>query len=846
MNVHWATGNLQVRVNRPFAGGRATLPVALSCALVADLPITAHQDRILAALGRPSPLIVAAPTGSGKSTQLPIWAHATTQRPVLVIEPRRVACRALAEWVAQQRNVALGDEVGYRVRFDDRSSAKTQILFVTPGVALNLLADGHAGKFGIVIVDEFHERGWEVDLAVALLRVEAHASTGPKLVVCSATLDLEPLGQSLGAEVIEAPGRSFPVEIAYDGPPSPTPVDLAPRVRHAVLRALAASPGDVLVFLPGKAEIDACADALSEVTTVAIHGGIPPRTLTRAFAASPNKRVFLATNVAETSLTLPGITAVIDSGLARMRVHQAGHSVLALLPIARASMDQRTGRAGRVAPGRCWRLWSAAFEPEPTAPPEIERIELDDVLLRAVTCGVAGPAVAALPWVTPPPAFALEAAQGRLQRQGTLDATGHPTPRGRAQAALPISSLAASLLADAPAPLRGLLADLCALIELDRDLLRPGSPSPREDLARLELFAEARDEVGVQWLALRHGSVETHGLHSSAWDEARRLADSLRRSVNARAAADDRSAARWSDALWHHLGTRAPQIAVIRRERGRDRPGPGAAASPWANGDTEFMLRDVPIPSRPPEDQPPPARAGFLLRPHWLGRGRGAQGVGRLLLTCPATALETARLGDTVIGAPTVRGRQVVAPVERRFAGVVLSLTERALQGRELCEAVATLLLRGSLRRGWGATVLERLHQWHVAAAWAQISNLIAWPPAPADPSAFLAERLESLGVETLADVDLLGPTDLLPDVAALGLERGLGERELAALQSDFPAEWTFPGGRCRCVLDPERRRVVLSPIRLEGKGDPPPQYLPRFRGLAVDFVKASRHVRLR
>ncbi len=542
-----------------------------------ELPVEAARPDFERALGTGRPVVLVAPTGSGKSTRLPGWLADAGPGPVVVVEPRRVACRALAGYVARLRGSTLGAEVGYRVRFDDRSGEQTQILFVTPGVALNLLAA--QAPVGALLVDEFHERSWEVDLVVALARRGRAGPGGVPLVLCSATLDAASLVERLDAELVRAEGRSFPVDIEYRGEGGPSAEDLEWRVRDAVLELCRrGAEGDVLVFLPGKGEIERCRrelrDAGLDAELIPVHGGISPDKLVRAFEREGDgvRRVYLATNVAETSLTLPGVRVVVDSGLARSRVHQAGRSVLALTSISRASMDQRAGRAGRVAAGRCLRLWSGAHAPSETTPPEISRVELDDLVLRAAGCGLEGAALDAAPWVTPPPAFALERARGQLRRAGAIDEEGRVTARGREQASLPVSPDSARILASAPSALLADLADLVALLEVGRDLLAVGEPGSRVDDARADLFAEARDEVEVQLAALRAGDERRHGLHRARLEEARRLAAALRERLGAAPFPRGRQppgpkglASR--EAVVEHLLARWPEAAFVRRAR---------------------------------------------------------------------------------------------------------------------------------------------------------------------------------------------------------------------------------------------------------------------------------------
>lgn len=816
------------------------------------LPVDEARPLVERALEGDAPVVVAAPTGSGKSTRIPGWLAEAMPDRVLVVEPRRVACRALATWVAAQRGGALGAEVGYRVRFDDRSGPDTRILFVTPGVALNMLGERGTDGLAVVMVDEFHERSWEIDLVVTLTRRARARGSHTRLLLCSATLDTEALVERLGATRVEAEGRRFPVEIEHRGQGLPSPRDLDARVATAVDETLHHGPaGDVLVFLPGKGEIERCARALAgrPITACPVHGGLPPEVLTRAFARAPGRRVFLATNVAETSLTLPGVTTVIDSGLVRRRQHQAGRSVLALVPISRASMDQRAGRAGRVAPGRCLRLWGARFEPELATPPEIERVELDDLVVRAAACGLPAHELADAPWVDPPPEFALRVALERLRASGTFDDEGRLTALGRARARLPVSPFSARILVDPPPALAGTVADLVALVELGRDLVLPGAFGDEVDLARRECFGEALDEVEVQLRALRSGRARRDGLHGGALAEARALAKSLRAAVGARR--DDGALAR--DALVEHLLTRVPEAAFVPRprtgKRERGRPGraeKGPSAVPWANGELEVLVRPTWIPGLTADEQPRPPEAGLLLDLEWLGQGRGAQGRGRMLLRCQREQLHAAGVGELQLGPAVLErtdgGRVVVADVEHRYAGVVIHREREPLRGMALCEGIAGLVLQGRLLKGLGESLEDDLHLWVLVEQEGE-GPVVEVPAA----RTFLAQRLRTLGLAELAELGLLEPDDLRPDVEARALARGIGPRALRALRDDFPRRFAYEGNVYACHVELAARRVTLEAKTVKrGGGEPPVRVLPRFRGFAVEYVKASRRLRLR
>jgi len=366
--------------------------------------------------------VVTAPTGSGKSTMVPRWA--TARGRVLVVEPRRVACRALASRVAELDGVPLGSsEVGYRVRDEDRARRDTRLLFVTPGVALRMIAQDGLAPFDVLVLDELHERRLDVDLLLALALDRFRG----RLVAMSATLDGPRVAQHLGGAHIHAPGRLHPVTVHHvpgegriGGTLLPDVRGLEARLAQALGRA-AQDPGDVLVFLPGKAEIAAAlpvAQRAGDYEALPLHGGLSLDQQARVFRPTRRRKVILSTNVAETSLTIPGVGVVIDSGLVRRTQYHRGRGFLTLTPVALDAAEQRAGRAGRTAPGVCYRLWDRAAQLAPRTPPEVARESLVPLLLGAAACD-ARPED--LRWLDPPPAHAVEAARRDLFDLGPLD-----------------------------------------------------------------------------------------------------------------------------------------------------------------------------------------------------------------------------------------------------------------------------------------------------------------------------------------------------------------------------------------------------------------------------------------
>jgi ATP-dependent helicase HrpB len=823
-----------------------------------QLPIDEIEEDVRAAVGRSRPLIVTAPTGSGKSTRLPVWLEDEAERGVLVIEPRRVACRALAEFVAKNRGEKVGGAVGYTVRFDDRSGDDTRIRFVTPGIALNMLGGEDAFGYDYVVLDEFHERGWQVDLAAMILRQEMEE----RLVFTSATLEVTPLAKRLEATVLEAGGRTYPVDVEHlTDVQLPTSKALADRVARGVKKALEETDGDVLVFLPGKREISESEQAVrskcSGVRTVQVHGGLPARELSKALEPRGNgpRRVFLATNVAETSLTLPDVRAVVDSGLVRMQIHRGGRTALALVPVSQASMDQRAGRAGRVAPGICYRLWDERWKPSAVTPPEVERIELDDAVLAAARAGIPVDQLDDAPWVTPPPEFAVEHAIEHLRQAGIVDDDHELTDYGGRLGELPVSVYEARILHDPPDELRATVADVVAIMQARGSLLLSTS-SDKAKQSRRELLESCRSEVDEALVVLRRGDVRRHALHGSGLREARKAARRFRALLGCDVTdpRGDDSDLPSSDDLARHILSRVPEAAYVLRDRARGRRAFGRG-EPWSNGDVE--LRVYPWEPHDPDrrDRKKLPDAGAILEQFWIGddKGYGVNGVGRMLLPCSRNVLVDLELGDVDIADVHVHSGRVMATVHRELAGVVIEERERELRGRELCKAAAPLILEGRLMKKTEAAeqIADAFHLWRILAGWRETDATAHWDltevqatPVP-EPAEWLAERLAELGLDRTDELALLEADDVTPDLVELS---GLPSWDLDSLREDFPRTWENQGGVYRCEVRPSARTVLLLPAnKAAGRlQEPGRRVVPRFRGFKVVYKKASREVVIR
>jgi ATP-dependent helicase HrpB len=421
------------------------------------LPIDEVLPDVVARLRAGANLVLSAPPGAGKTTRVPphlLAAGLADGGKIVVLQPRRVAARATAARIASEHGWRLGDEVGYQVRFENRTGPKTRIEIITEGILLRrLLDDPFLPDVAIVVFDEFHERSLASDLALAMVR-QVQSSVRPELriVVMSATLDAQPVGAYLGdCPIVTSFGRTFPVEIRYHATLDRRP--LAVSVAEGVEQMLDRTAGDCLVFLPGVGEIRQCEKQLApsadrrDIRLLHLYGDLPAEQQDAVLARSPRRKVILATNVAQTSLTIDGVTAVVDSGLARtLRFDErTGLDRLELAPIAKASADQRAGRAGRTQPGTCLRLWpEAAQRIRPDFElPEIERVDLSGAVLQ-VLCWIE-PDVATFPWFERPPEAALDRAVRLLRQLSAADDRGI-TPLGRQIAALPVQPRLGRLL----------------------------------------------------------------------------------------------------------------------------------------------------------------------------------------------------------------------------------------------------------------------------------------------------------------------------------------------------------------------------------------------------------------
>ncbi|HUP61093.1 MAG TPA: ATP-dependent helicase C-terminal domain-containing protein [Thermoanaerobaculia bacterium] len=437
------------------------------------LPVDAHLDAIVALVRTEKRAVVIAPPGAGKTTRIPP-ALATSIGRTILLQPRRVAARALARRIAAERNWTLGEEIGWQIRFERRFRARTSLLVATEGIlTARLQSDPLLSDFAVVVLDEFHERSIHADLALALVKQAAAARDDLAVVVMSATMDAAPVARFLGAQVIAIDARNHPIELRY----APN-VTMAQAVREVAKTAA----GHILCFLPGAREIEGVRTQLAGMNVLPLHGSLDVDAQERALAPSGERKIILATNVAETSLTVEGVTDVIDSGLQKVLRFDPETAVdhLETEQISRDSADQRAGRAGRTGPGRATRLWDERMILRPHREPDVRRVDLASPVLDILAWG--GDPLT-FEWFERPPEHRIEAAVELLRRIRAVEDELHR---------FPIHPRLARVLHDAgEAGVR-----VCALLSEDVRSIGSGdalalADSPRLDHAARELWSAA-------------------------------------------------------------------------------------------------------------------------------------------------------------------------------------------------------------------------------------------------------------------------------------------------------------------------------------------------------------------
>ncbi|MGR5445598.1 helicase-related protein [Vibrio jasicida] len=758
-------------------------------------------------------LVVEAETGSGKSTRLPLWA--ANHGRVLVIEPRRIACTSLAEFLAEQSGQPLGKQIGYAIKLHAHYDEKTKVVFVTPGVALRWFAEDKLASFDIVMVDEFHERRWDIDLLTAILKQEKQH----RLIVTSATLEGEKLANYLDAKRLRSEGRCFPVTVTHRSMDSrylPNKKGCENDVVRTVKEALEDEEGDILVFLPGRKEITQCAQMLQsidDVMVVKLHASVSDEERHRALTVQKQRKVVLATNVAETSLTIPNIRVVIDSGLERRTVQRNGRTALTLSNISKASAAQRMGRAGRVAEGACIRLFGEHAPLELVTPPELHREELVEPMLAAACCGYR---LSELSFLDSVPEKSLNSALQTLQGMAAIDEQGDITEHGKKVYPLPIDALFADLVTRIQTKSeREAMIDLAAALSVPAQLYQLQGGEFAEALAQEEPFG---CDASLMIRLVRGEQLPGINLDASVLEEAQGLAKQMREVFEL---PDLEVASRYKrDELTKAIATLHPELVFVRRERRRDALG---------NGLMEMMVGRN---SRFPEK----SEAALVLDSHSVpGRGvKQTLNLASVMLPVSLNLLRELELGEWQQGETNYEEEAPRATMHLVYAGRTICTEYQALEGEVAVQSIVEMIEDETLLPGFAPLRKQQIQHW-------KIYNALGLNPEPIEKTEldglsfakWLVEQLETLGVESVEDIELFVADDIPFE--------GIPEWEYDDFVERYPLKLVL----AELKLDVEYfvSRKLVQVIYAEGgrKGDPKRWELPRWSGWKVQYKKASR-----
>ncbi|EKO3810072.1 ATP-dependent RNA helicase [Vibrio harveyi] len=758
-------------------------------------------------------LVVEAETGSGKSTRLPLWS--ANHGRVLVIEPRRIACTSLAEFLADQSGQPLGKQIGYAIKLHAHYDENTKVVFVTPGVALRWFAEDKLASFDIVMVDEFHERRWDIDLLTAILKQEKRH----RLIVTSATLEGEKLANYLDAKRLRSEGRCFPVTVTHrslDSRYLPNKKGCENDVVRTVKEALEDEEGDILVFLPGRKEITQCAQMLqniNDVMIVKLHASVSDEERHHALTVQNQRKVVLATNVAETSLTIPNIRVVIDSGLERRTVQRNGRTALTLTHISKASAAQRMGRAGRVAEGACIRLFGEHAPLELVTPPELHREELVEPMLAAACCGYR---LSELQFLDALPEKSLLSASQTLRGMEAIDQQGDVTEHGKKVYPLPIDALFADLVTRMQTKSeKEAMIDLAAALSVPAQLHQLQGGESAEALAQEEPFG---CDASLMIRLVRGEQLPGVNVDVSVLEEAQGLAKQMREVFEL---PELDVASRYKrDELTKAIAKLHPELVFVRRERRRDALG---------NGLMEMVVgRNSRFPDK--------SEAALVLDSHSVpGRGvKQTLNLASVMLPVSLALLRELELGEWQQGETNYEEEVPRATMHLIYAGRTICTEYQALQGEVAVQSIVEMIDEQALLPGFAPLRKQQIQHW-------KIYNALGLNQTPVDKSmlddlsfsTWLVEQLETLGVESVEDIELFDADDIPFE--------GIPDWEYQDFAEQFPLKLVL----AELKLDVEYfvSRKLVHVIYTEGnrKGDPKRWELPRWSGWKVQYKKASR-----
>ena len=786
------------------------------------LPIDSYQNAFHDQIGS-SHLVVEAETGSGKSTRLPVWA--SQHGRVLVVEPRRIACTSLAKYLAQQSGEKLGSKVGYAIKLESEYSEQTDVVFVTPGIALRWLSEDGLASFDVIVVDEFHERRWDIDLLVAILKQKA----SHRLVITSATIEGERLAHYLNANRISCEGRTYQVAIenrANESRVLPDIRHLEQRIAEEVNHQLIASRGDILVFLPGKKEIVHCEQTLAknpDIQVVKLHASVSDKE--RGLALSGRnidtkndgdslRKVILATNVAETSLTIPDIGVVIDSGLERRTVQRNGRMTLMLKSISRASAKQRAGRAGRVMDGVCVRLYGEHAALELVTPPELQREELTEPMLAAACCGAP---LESLSFLDPIPEKSLNSATQTLLTMEAINTDHQITEHGKKLYPLPIDALYADIVTRIKnKALKEAMVDLTAALSVPARLYQlPNNADHLEALAQQE---KEGCDLSLLIQIVRGRDYPHLEIDKQALNEAQGLATQMREVFEL---PQLEVASRFQRIeLLKTIVNLHPELVFVRRLKRKEA---------FANGMLEVVLGRQ---NRFPDN----AQAMLVLDTHSLP-GRGVKQTLILATTTAPIPLELvveADLGEWQQSETVVNDEGVFTEMALVYAGRTITTKLVAAEGPLSLKPIVDLVVSGAQLPGFAEARTQEIKHWQLYVKLG-LDEQTQFTPEIEQLSfeLWLIEQLEVLGVTDVSELEMFEHNDIPFDGIPAWLYNEFSEKYPFSLcLADLQLEVEYLTGRKLIYVHYQSGSRKLSPKRWE---------LPTWSGWRIQYKKASR-----
>ncbi|MEZ9064793.1 helicase-related protein, partial [Vibrio sp. 10N.247.311.49] len=742
---------------------------------------------------------------------------------VLVVEPRRIACTSLAKYLAQRSGEKLGSKVGYAIKLESEYNEQTNVVFVTPGIALRWLSEDGLASFDVIVVDEFHERRWDIDLLVAILKQKA----SHRLVITSATIEGERLAQYLDANRISCEGRTYLVEIEHRANESRTLPDsrhLGQRIVEEVNHQLIASSGDMLVFLPGKKEIVQCEQALAknpDIQVVKLHASVSDKERDSALSGrnihtegNGLRKVILATNVAETSLTIPDIGVVIDSGLERRTVQRNGRITLMLKSISRASAKQRAGRAGRVMDGVCVRLYGEHAALELVTPPELQREELTEPMLAAACCGSP---LESLSFLDPIPEKSLNSATQTLLTMEAINADHQVTEHGKKLYPLPIDALYADIVTRIKTKaLKEAMVDLTAALSVPARLYQ--LPNNAEHLEALAQQEKEGCDLSLLIQIVRGREYPHLDIDQQALNEAQGLAKQMREVFEL---PQLEVASRFQRIeLLKTIVNLHPELVFVRRLKRKEA---------FANGVLEVVLGRQ---NRFPDN----AQAMLVLDTHSLpGRGvKQTLTLATVTTPIPLELLIDAELGEWEQGETVVNDDGVFTEMALVYAGRTITTKLVAAEGQLSLKPIVDLVLNGEQLPGFAKARTQEIKHWQLYVKLG-LDEQTKYTPEIENINfeLWFIEQLEVLGVTDVSELEMFDHADIPFDGIPTWLYSEFSEKYPFALSlADLQLDVEYLPARKLIYVHYQSGSRKLSPKRWE---------LPTWSGWRIQFKKASR-----